>query len=585
MKKIFILVLLLFLISCKKNSYNHINYLKNTQLLILNNYNKLIKEANKLAHLTKHNATQDELKKQFIITRLAFKTCEEFIAFYFPSTFTKINGAPINENDLNDSNRKIEDATGFQVVEETLFDKKLNRQEAIQNTATLQSYIQTLELQIQTIQLTDRSIFEIQKLQLIRIISLGISGFDSAIALQSLAETKSALKGIQSYINCFSFEEKLNKKIAQSIQFINQNQDFNSFNRAVFIVKYIKPIFEEINHIQQKLNIKNNSFISAIDFSKNSPFEKGAFNVNYFAPFYNRNPSKAQIALGKELFYDKILSGNQAVSCASCHIPEIGYADHKTTAVNHIANSRNTPTLLNSALQNNLFVDGRVVYLEDQAKAVINNKNEMHGSFKTALAKINSNPIYIQKFKKVFLNEKVVREQHVLKSLASFIRTLAPLNSRFDNYLQGTASLTSNETKGFNLFMGKGKCATCHFFPLFNGSVPPLYQKMESEVLGVPTKPNVPSLDPDLGEYLITQAPLKKYAFKTPTLRNAAITFPYMHNGHFKTLEEVLIFYNKGGGKGLGIHLKNQTLPEDNLNLSKQDIKDLISFIKTLNDI
>ncbi|OWP83277.1 hypothetical protein BWK59_11330 [Flavobacterium davisii] len=108
----------------------------------------------------------------------------------------------------------------------------------------------------------------------------------------------------------------------------------------------------------------------------------------------------------------------------------------------------------------------------------------MHGSFKTALAKINSNPTYIQKFKKVFLNEKVVREQHVLKSLASFIRTLAPLNSRFDNYLQGTASLTSNETKGFNLFMGKGKCATCHFFPLFNGSVPPLYQKMESEVLG-----------------------------------------------------------------------------------------------------
>lgn len=584
MKKFFALGLILFLFSCKENNYNSVESLKKTQLLVISNYNKLATEADKLASLTKQNVTQDKLKKQFQIARLAFKPCEEFIAFYFPSTFTKINGAPIDENDLNDSNRKLEEATGFQIVEETLFDKNFNKKNAIIHTQTLSAYLKTLKLQINAIQLTESNVFEIQKLQLIRIMSLGISGFDSSIALHSLPETNSALKGIQSYINCFISDEKINSKIENANQFINQNQNFNSFNRAEFITKYITPIYTEIHRVQEKLKIKNNSFVGAINFSKKTMFEKGVFNINYFAPIYNKNPSKAQIALGKELFYDKILSGNQSVSCASCHIPEMGYADHNAKAVSNIKNSRNTPTLLNSALQNSLFLDGRVTYLEDQAKAVINNKNEMHGSFETALKTINSNTSYIQKFKKVFPNEKTITEQNLLKSLASYIRTLAPLDTKFDNYLRGKVSLTKDETNGFNLFMGKAKCATCHFFPLFNGSVPPLYQKTESEVLGIPQQANSTKLDPDLGEYLITKAPLKRYAFKTPSIRNTAITFPYMHNGSFKTLEQVIDFYNKGGGNGTGIRLENQTLPEDKLNLTKQEISDLISFIKTLND-
>ena len=584
MKKFFALGLILLLLSCKENSYDSIESLKKTQDLIIANYDKLLTEANKLATLAKGNTTQDKLKEQFQITRLAFKPCEEFIAFYFPSTFIKINGAPINENDLNDSNRKVEEATGFQIVEETLFDKNFNKKNAIIHTQTLSAYLKTLKLQFNSVQLTESNVFEIQKLQLIRIMSLGISGFDSSVALYSIPETESALKGIQSYINCFTSDEKLNSKFEKTNQFINKNKDFNSFNRAEFITKHVTPIYTEIHRVQEKLKIKNNTFVGAVDLSKKSLFEKGAFNVNYFAPVYNRNPSDAQIALGKELFYDKILSGNQSVSCATCHIPETGYADHNPTAVTNISNPRNTPTLLYSALQNSLFLDGRVTYLEDQAKAVIDNKNEMHGSFKTALTKINSNTDHLQKFKKVFPEETTITEQSLLKSLASYIRTLAPLNSKFDDYLRGKVSLTKNETDGFNLFIGKAKCATCHFFPLFNGSVPPLYQKTESEVLGVPTKPNSNKLDSDLGEYLITKAPLKKYAFKTPTVRNTAITFPYMHDGSYKTLEEVINFYNKGGGKGLGINLENQTLPEENLNLTKQEIKDIIIFIKTLND-
>jgi len=146
--------------------------------------------------------------------------------------------------------------------------------------------------------------------------------------------------------------------------------------------------------------------------------------------------------------------------------------------------------------------------------------------------------------------------------------------------------LTKAEKKGFNLFSGKAKCATCHFIPLFNGVVPPFYANTESEVIGVPkTKNKNPAeLDDDLGKYLFIQSEIYKHSFKTPTLRNIELTAPYMHNGVFETLEEVMEFYNNGGGKGLHIAPKYQTLPFDKLNLSKKEIKDIISFMKTLTD-
>lgn len=305
----------------------------------------------------------------------------------------------------------------------------------------------------------------------------------------------------------------------------------------------------------------------------------------HFAPNYNQKPSTAQIKLGEELFFDPILSGDNKVSCATCHIPNQAYADHKIKAVEGVK-SRNTPTLLNSAFQNVQFLDGRVTYLEDQAKSVINNKDEMHGSFANALDKIKNNTSYQKKFKKVFVSEKEITEQNLLKSLASYVRSLSKLNSKFDNYLRGKVQLTQSEKNGFNLYMGKAKCATCHFFPLFNGSVPPLYNETESEVLGVPSQNTTQNatIDSDLGEFLITKAPLKKHAFKTPTVRNSAITFPYMHNGVYQTLEEVLDFYNRGGGSGIGINAENQTLPTDKLNLTKSEIKNLTNFIKTLNN-
>jgi cytochrome c peroxidase len=152
--------------------------------------------------------------------------------------------------------------------------------------------------------------------------------------------------------------------------------------------------------------------------------------------------------------------------------------------------------------------------------------------------------------------------------------------------MNGTAMLNKNEANGFNLFMGKAKCGSCHFMPLFSGAKPPRYYYIESEVLGVPSVANKKKarLDSDSGRYLITQSPVHLFSFKTPSLRNVALTAPYMHNGIFKTLEEVVDFYNQGGGQGLGIAPPNQTLPFEKLSLTKKEKKDVVAFMKTLTD-
>jgi cytochrome c peroxidase len=130
--------------------------------------------------------------------------------------------------------------------------------------------------------------------------------------------------------------------------------------------------------------------------------------------------------------------------------------------------------------------------------------------------------------------------------------------------------------------MGKAKCATCHYMPLFNGAFPPRYMLAESEVIGVPRSMAKTTIDDDMGRYDILHTNAFKHAFKITTVRNASRTAPYMHNGVFKTLEQVMDFYNEGGGVGLGFPIDNQTLPSDKLHLTDKEQKDVIAFIKSL---
>jgi cytochrome c peroxidase len=320
-------------------------------------------------------------------------------------------------------------------------------------------------------------------------------------------------------------------------------------------------------------------------------FDTNAFHPNYFAPDQKSHLTAAKAELGRMLFFDPVLSGNGSRSCASCHKPAKAFSDGQSKSLAFDfkgAVSRNAPTVINAGLQRGSFHDLRVTFLEDQATDVLTNASEMHGSLQKAVHLFKQSAEYTGLFNKAFPEDSAaISEQNLKISIASYVRSLTSMNARFDAYIRGdTTRFTALEKQGFNVFMGKAKCATCHFIPLFNGTVPPDFEKTEAEILGVPaTKDTLhPQLDPDLGKFALYNKTLHKFAFKTPTLRNVALTAPYMHNGVYETLEEVVEFYNKGGGTGLGLEVPTQTLPADKLNLTSREKAALVAFMQTLTD-
>jgi cytochrome c peroxidase len=148
------------------------------------------------------------------------------------------------------------------------------------------------------------------------------------------------------------------------------------------------------------------------------------------------------------------------------------------------------------------------------------------------------------------------------------------------------AAISEAARRGFTVFMGKGRCGTCHFAPLFNGVQPPTYLTSDPEIIGVPERVTLhnATIDPDQGRAIIDNVNSHQFAFKVPTVRNAAVSAPYMHNGAFVTLDDVVDFYDAGGGVGIGIDLPYQTLFDQPLHLAASEKADLIAFLRALTD-
>ncbi len=287
------------------------------------------------------------------------------------------------------------------------------------------------------------------------------------------------------------------------------------------------------------------------------------------------------------MFNDESLSSTGNISCASCHHKEKAFTDglEKAQGIGNVELQRNTPTLTYAVYQKTMFYDGRATGLEDQIVNVVNDENEFHMNLEQMEQKIKENPWYVQQFDSLYKGQMTNRNAR--HAIATYIRSLAPFDSKFDRNMQGLEkTLTEEEIVGFNLFMGKAACATCHFPPAFNGTVPPKYMETEFENLGVPQNASFehPVLDEDPGQYYPYKVEEKRNFFKTSTVRNIELTAPYMHNGVYKTLEEVVNFYNVGGGQGMGLNVPYQTLPSDSLNLNETESEALIAFLRTLTD-
>lgn len=539
------------------------------------------------------SASVEELRNSFMKARAHYKKIESLVVFYFPEENERINGPALLKAEEYDD--KVILPTGFQVIEEELYADTIQREALQQQVLALKAILNNLKYTVRSNSLSDANVFEAIRLEVLTIMSLGISGFDSPVSFQSIPETKSSLQGIETIVSCYesadeSIKQKLHSVFDGAYQYLAQHTDFDAFDRATFIRKYLNPLSETLCIYQQELKIPNNQWVSAMKMDKPTFFSKDLFDADFFSPAYNRNLKPEAAVLGKMLFFDPVLSGNHSRSCASCHSPAKAFSDGQTRSMafdSHQRVLRNAPTLINSVYQKSQFWDQRVHFIEDQVTAVVNNPQEMHGDMDASAKLIANNKEYVALFKKAFGDSVEISQRSIQTSLAAYIRTLSGLNARFDQYMRAEeAMLTADELAGFNLFMGKGKCATCHFMPLFNGSVPPQYFETESEVLGVPAKADTinANIDSDAGKFNTYNRALHKFAFKTPTLRNAALTAPYMHNGVFKTLEEVIDFYNRGGGAGIGAVVPNQTLPADKLNLTRKEQQQIIAFIHTLTD-
>ncbi|WP_020604644.1 cytochrome c peroxidase [Spirosoma spitsbergense] len=527
----------------------------------------------------------------FLRARLAYKRVEFIAAYYSPETTRALNGP--NIPDVDDDLR-VNAPEGFQVLEELIFPApdSANRAEMVHQVTILRSNVHRLRTISETNELTDSHVFDAMRLEVFRIISLGITGFDSPIDFSSLPESVAALESMQEQLGHYpltetdaALAEKLTKAFGQAISALQSARNFDSFDRLTFIDQQANVLSGLLLDAQNALQIPVFTENRLLSPSARTLTDTGIFDARYFVDFAEQRSTPDRVALGKKLFFNPVLSGDANRTCASCHQPERAFTDGEPTSLaigtNGSRIDRNAPTLLNAAFQAVQFADSRVVFLEDQASDVIRNRQEMHGSLPDAVKALQQNAQYKTLFVRSY--KEGVTERTLKNAIASYIRSLTTLDSRVDQYFRGQLSaLTAEEKRGFNLFMGKGKCATCHFFPLFNGTVPPAYQETESEVLGVPATADGKQVDSDVGKFVLTKREPHRHAFKTPTLRNVAKTAPYMHNGVYKTLEEVVDFYNKGGGNGLGFNLPNQTLPFDKLDLTQPEKSALVAFMKAL---
>jgi cytochrome c peroxidase len=541
------------------------------------------------------------LRSSYFLAREHYKHIEFFVE-YVSQRDAKyiINGPLVPKNDLEQGKVVIE-AQGFQLIESMLFGTpfSISTDAVSEQVNILNEQFEFLKGYYSSIDLDDPILLEMLQLQLYRMVSLNLNGYDATISKTNVNEAISNLKGFykvleffkpycksDSSINCL---QALIEEIKLAETYLGSNKDYNTFNRLEFITKHVNPINLSLVKFHNLIGLPWSDRKHAVKLKTGYLFNESSLNKQYFSLYYNDTFNlKLKADLGKKLFFDPLLSGNNKVACANCHNPKLAFSDglKKSKTIDGVGQTeRNAPSLTNVIFQKNFFYDGRAIELERQIFEVITNPIEMHSDFKQIVEKLTKNPEYTAQFSKAFAysGDSGISEFNIQTVITEYEKTITSFNSRFDSYLNGNYNaLTKREINGYNVFAGKALCGSCHFFPLFNGTVPPFFNDTEFEVIGTPATAANKTIDNDLGRYGFTNLDIHKYAFKTPGLRNIELTGPYMHNGVYKNLEEIIDFYEKGGGVGFGFNVPNQTLPFDSLELTKTEKKDIVLFLKSL---
>jgi len=298
-------------------------------------------------------------------------------------------------------------------------------------------------------------------------------------------------------------------------------------------------------------------------FEYPSYFPKPSYN------FQENQLDSTKIRLGRILFYDPILSKDNSVSCSSCHSPYNAFA-HTDHSLSHgifdSIGDRNAPALFNLAWQNKFMWDGAIHHLDMQALAPISHPSEMGNSLSEVVSKLNDSPAYVNLFYRAF-KDSTVTGAKVLKALSQFQLTLVSANAKYDKVQNGAETFNEQEKNGYLLF--KKTCNVCHTEPLFSS-----YQFASN---GIP----VDSTLNDAGRWQITNRKEDSLFFKIPSLRNLSFSYPYMHDGRFNTLKQVLNHYTSDLTRVPNV---SKELTAQKISLTSNEKIDLIAFLLTLND-
>ncbi|WP_442588273.1 cytochrome c peroxidase [Pedobacter sp. AW31-3R] len=527
-------------------------------------------------------------------SRMGYKRIEFFMDYFFESSAMVYNRPAKVE--VDEPYMEYQEPSGFQVIEALLFDEDpvAHKTEVIEQADLISSSAADLNSLLYAFKGTDKEMLESIRLELVKVITLSITGYDAPELKTGIAESYQSLSAVQQilepYLDAYPKEkDKLSSTLQATLAYLQLNADFDRFDRMEFLTRFALPLQEQlggfINRTALGINHK-----SALNYNAKHMFSPDILSEESFLG--ENQTSKLKVALGKKLFLEKALSGNMKRNCASCHQPSQYFSDGLKTSLAFDDQSfvqRNAPTLLYAGFQYAQFWDGRVKTLPEQILAVIANPMEMNGVHQVVIDSLKNNSTYVKEFQEAFPGSvsAPVTIAHLSESLAAYVSSLAPRTSAFDRYMAGDQkAMNGEQVKGFNLFMGKGQCGSCHFAPLFNGLIPPFYKRTEYEILGTPANDDFEHLQQDTDKGRFGFFPIHFYdgAFKTPTVRNVEKTAPYMHNGVFKDLEKVVEFYNQGGGVGLHLDVPQQTLSAKPLHLSKEEVQQIVLFMHSLTD-
>ncbi len=545
----------------------------------------------------------DTVQQMVAATRLAYKKIEFLLEYYYPSFVEEhVNGAPLYHAEKYSTQSLVKPPEGLQVLDELVYSDEAEEQaaEIAILARTLANKSLELEIGFQQNVYELGAVIEAMRMELIRVFSMGLAGFDTPGSANAIPEARTAMASMQHILQqqkalkTSSHFAKAEQLFEEAVAYLRKHTDFDTFDRLAFLKAFINPLYKELALLQSDLGLTTEPLHpSGRNEQAMNIFDADFLDPYFYAELKAEEDGDALRQIGKALFYDTRLSGNLQMSCASCHHPDKAFTDGLQKSQSNIMGKtvmRNSPTLLNAVYADRYFYDMRAFTLEQQAEHVIFNENEFDTAYEELLQKLNEDDAYPTQFKAVFGESQITRKM-LSKALASYVLSLQSFNSEFDQYVRGEQEAISEEVRlGFNLFMGKAACGTCHFAPTFAGLMPPYFSKNESEILGVLKTPHAlrKKLDEDEGRMVnglhYENVWIYEKSFKTPTVRNIEKTAPYFHNGAYVNLDLVVDFYNHGGGAGLGLEVNNQTLAPDHLNLTEVEQSALVAFMKSLTD-